>query len=225
MRFTWPLSLLALALAFSLTFSLAGAADARMGLRPDQPGRVSAMRVLVDHYRGLTWTFERAAHLRRTPSSLLDRRTNNMKYLQRTIDTWTSRAYVAERRAAAVIHERLLIRLPDAPSLHARLYARVSYNRRLALTLRRIYPGRVSTRFASARAATAPATLHLWQRRSAAAALVVATHEPAIPASLPRLVPLHPPLRGLLERKHGQRLLRRPAVRPRVSEPVRAGVS
>jgi hypothetical protein len=145
---------------------------------------VSAMRVLVDHYRGLTWTFERAAHLRRTPSSLLDRRTNNVKYLQRTIDTWTSRAYVAQRRATAVIHKRLLIRLPDAPSLHARLHTRVSYNRRLALTLRRIYPGRVSTRFASARAASAPATLHLWQRRSAAAALVVATHEPAIPASL-----------------------------------------
>ena len=49
LRFTLPSSLLGLALL--LTFALAGAADARMGVRPDQPARVSAMRVLVEHYR------------------------------------------------------------------------------------------------------------------------------------------------------------------------------
>ena len=116
-----------------------------MGLRPDQPGRVSAMRLLVDHYRELTWTYQRAAHEKRTPSSLLDRRTNDVKYLQRSIDTWTRRAFLAQRRALAVIHRRLLVRLPKAPALHARLYARVSYSRRLALSLRQIYPGHVTT--------------------------------------------------------------------------------
>ena len=181
-RFTMPLSLLGLALV--LTFMLAGAANARMGLRPDQPGRVSAMRLLVDHYRGLTWTYQRAAHERRTPSSLLDRRTNDVKYLQRSIDTWTSRAFLAQRRALAVIHRRLLVPLPKAPALHARLYARVSFSRRLALSLRQIYPGRVTTTFAHAQAPTARATLRLWQRRSASAALVVAEHEPEIPAGL-----------------------------------------
>jgi hypothetical protein len=182
LRFILPLSLLAL--AFILTFTLAGSANARMGLRPDQPGRVSAMRILVGHYRELTWTYERAAHQKRTPSSLRDRRTNDVKYLQRSIDTWTSRAFLAQRHAIAVIHRRLLVRLPKAPSLHARLYARVSYSRRLALSLRQIYPGRVTRRFASAHAPSARETLRLWQRRSASAALVVSEHEPAIPARL-----------------------------------------
>src|SRR4029077_18893465 len=84
----------------------------------------------------------------------------------------------------AVIHRRLLVRLPKAPSLHARLYARVSYSRRLALSLRQIYPGHVTTRFASAHAPSARATLRLWQRRSASAALVVSAHDPALPPRL-----------------------------------------
>jgi hypothetical protein len=180
-RFTLPMSLLVL--ASIVTFSLAGAANARMGVRPAQSG-VGTMRGLVDHYRGLTWTFERAAHLKHTPSSLLDRRTTNVKYLERSIDTWTNRAYAAQQHALVVIHKRLLVPLPQAPSLHARLDARLSYSRRLALSLRGIYPGHVTTRFADAHAPTVRATLHLWQRRSAAAALVVSEHEPAIPAWL-----------------------------------------
>jgi Transglycosylase-like domain len=181
-RCTLPLILLGLALV--VTFTLAGAANARMGVRPDEAGRVSAMHRLVDHYRGLTWTYQRAANEKRTPSSLRDRRTNDVRYLQRSIDTWTSRAFLAERRAVAVIHRRLFVRLPKAPALHARLAARVSFSRRLALSLRRIYPGRVTTKFAHARASTARETLRLWQRRSAVAALVVSVHEPAIPARL-----------------------------------------
>ncbi len=181
-RLTLALSLLALALL--ATFMLAGAAHARLTMRPDQPARVGAMRVLVDHYRGLTWTYERAAGARRTQSNLRDRRTNDERYLRFMIDTWTRRAYRAQQRALAVINRRLLVQLPKAPSLRARLYSRVSYNRRLALSLRRIYPGHVTRRFASAQAPTAPATLRLWQRRSAAAALGVSRHEPAIPAVL-----------------------------------------
>ena len=182
MRFAVPSALLGVAII--VTVMLAGSANARMGMRPDLPARVSTMRVLVDHYRNLTWTYERAGRLGRTRSSLRDRRTTDVRYLQRSIDTWTSRAYVAERRALEAIHRRLLVQLPRAPALHARLYARVSYSRRLALSLRRIYPGRVTHRFAAAHASTARATLRLWQRRSAAAALLVSEHEPAIPAWL-----------------------------------------
>ena len=140
MRLTLPLSLLGLAL--SLTFTLAGSAHARLGMRPDQPARVASMRSIVDHYRTLTWTYERAAH-RRTPISLRDRRSTDPRYLQWSIDAWTRRAYLAPRRALAD-PPRLLVRLPQAPALHARLYARVTYSQRLALSLRRIYPGHVT---------------------------------------------------------------------------------
>ena len=63
----------------------------------------------------------------------------------------------AQRRALAVLHRRLPVRFPRRPSLHARLFARVSYSRRLALSLRRIYPGRVTPRVRAGRGADAPA--------------------------------------------------------------------
>lgn len=183
MRFSLASSLLGLAL---LLTTLAGAAHARPALHPsaDEAAQVRAMRILVDHYRDLTWTYERAAHLRRTPGPVLVQRSSDRRYLQWSLDTWTRRAYLAERRAVALIHKRLLVHLPSAPTLHARLTTRVSYSRRLALSLRKIYPGHVTRRFASAEAATARATLRLWQQRSASAALVVSRHEPAVPAWL-----------------------------------------
>jgi hypothetical protein len=55
------------------------------------------------------------------------------------------------------------------------------------LRLRRIYPGKVTRAFASARAASDRATLQLWQQRSAAAALSVALHgarQPNVPGWL-----------------------------------------
>lgn len=180
MRFSLPLSLAGLAAL--MTFVLAGAALAKTQRRPDQPAAVPAMRALVSHYRTLTWTYERAAHAPRTPSSFSDRRSTDRGYLQWTIDTWTARAYHARALALARIQRRLSVRLPQAPSLHARLWSRLSYSRRLTLRLRRIYPGRVTRRFASATARTAAATLRLWQLRSASAALVVARHGPARPA-------------------------------------------
>jgi Transglycosylase-like domain len=180
-RCTLASSLLGLAL---LMTTLPGSAHARSSPGLDRPAKVRTLRVLLDHYRDLTWTYESAAHLRRTAGPVRARRSRDAKDLQRAIDAWTRRAYLAERRAVAVLHRRLLVPLPAAPRLHARLYARVSYSRRLALSLRRIYPGHVTRRFASARAKTAPATLHLWQERSASAALVVSRHEPAIPDSL-----------------------------------------
>jgi hypothetical protein len=181
-RFTLSLSLVGLALVMTIT--LAGAANARIGMRPDQPARVAVMRTLVDHYRSVTWTYERAAHVQRTPSSLVDRHTTDQRYLQWSIATWTRRAYRAQRQAVATLRARFVVKLPHAPSLHAGLLKRVTYTRRLTLSLRKIYPGHVTPQFARAAAATARGTLRLWQRRGAAAALLVSEHTPAVPARL-----------------------------------------
>jgi hypothetical protein len=168
-------------LAVLLTFVLAGAAFARQGVRPDQPVPIAALRGLVSHYRSVTWTYERAAHTRRTPSSFSDRNSTDRAYLQWTIDTWTRRAYSARAAALRRIHRKLSVALPKAPTMHARLLTRVAYSRRLTLQLRRIYPGTVTRSFASAKADTGTETLRLWQERSARAALAVAQHALARP--------------------------------------------
>jgi hypothetical protein len=145
------------------------------------------MRTLVDHYRQLTWTYERAADQKRTPTAFSDHRSTDRAYLQWSIDAWTHRADVARRKALAKIQTRLAVRLPKAPALHAELSARMKYSRRLALNLRRIYPGKVTRSFASAKGSNDRATLRLWQARSALAAVAVAEHRLdglAIPAWL-----------------------------------------
>ena len=174
MRFTLPLGLAALAVM--LTFALVGTAFARQSVRPDQPLSIAATRSIVDHYRTLTWTYERAAGRRRTPTSFSYRRSTDRSYLQWSVDIWTRRAERARGEALAKIQRRLSIRLPKAPPLYARLSARVRYTRSLALNLRRVYPGQVTRRFASATGATGRATLRLWQLRSALAAVAVAKH-------------------------------------------------
>jgi hypothetical protein len=150
------------------------------GAQTMHPGRaaasVASLRSLADHYRVVTWEYQRAAKVRRTPTSLSYRRSTDRAYLRWTIDTWTRHAYVARRQALGVLHHKLAVSLPPAPALRAPLYQRVVYSKRLALRLRKIYPGRVTRTFASARAATDRATLRLWQARSAQAALAVALH-------------------------------------------------
>ena len=185
MRFILPLGLAALAAI--LAFAIVGSAFAREGVRPDQPVSVNAMRSIIDHYRTLTWTYERAAHRKKTSTSFSDRRSTDRAYLQWSIDVWTRRSDLARREALARIQHRLAVHLPAAPPLYARLAARVRYSRRLALNLRRIYPGRVTPSFARATGASGRETLRLWQRRSALAALAVAEHGRsllAVPASL-----------------------------------------
>jgi hypothetical protein len=185
MRLTLPLGLAALAAI--LAFALVGKAFAREGVRPDQPLSINAIRLIVDHYRTLTWTYQRAAHERKTRTSFRDRRSADREYLQWSIDRWTRRADRARRDAVAKIQRRLSVHLPKSPPLHAKLLARVRYARRLTLNLRKIYPGQVTRRFASAARPTGRATLRLWQRRSALAAVAVSKHGlemAAIPAWL-----------------------------------------
>jgi hypothetical protein len=167
--------------------ALAGSASARRTVRPDRAPSIRALRAAVDHYRTITWLYERAAHTRRTPTSYSYRRSEDAEYLQWTVDAWLRRAYVARNRALSRLDRRLSVSLPRAPHLRSRLSVRVAYSRRLTLRLRRIYPGTVTRRFASAREPSGGATLRLWQARSAAAALQVARHgyaRPPIPAFL-----------------------------------------
>jgi hypothetical protein len=185
LRLTLPIGLAALAVI--LTFALVGPAFAHESVRPDQPVSINAMRSMVDHYRTLTWTYERAAHHKKTTTSFIDRRTTDRAYLQWSIDVWTRRADQARRAALAKIQRRLSVHLPRSPSLHARLYERLTYSRRLTLKLRKIYPGMVTRRFASASGDTGRETLRLWQRRSAFAAVAVSKHglaRPQIPSWL-----------------------------------------
>jgi hypothetical protein len=174
LRFTLPIGLALLAVI--LAFALGGTASARQSVRPDQPVSLAAMRSMVDHYRKLTWTYERAADRKRTPTAFSERRSTDRPYLQWSIDTWTHRSERARRQALSKIQRGLSIRLPASPPVHARLSARVRYSRLLALHLRRIYPGTVTRRFASATGPTGRETLRLWQRRSALAAVGVAEH-------------------------------------------------
>jgi hypothetical protein len=170
-RFAIPLSIAAL--AGLITFVLAGAAFARETVRPARPVAIPALREVVEHYRTLTWTFERAARVHRTPTSYTYRSSADREYLQWTIDTWTRRATTARDVALRRVHRSLAVAIPRPPRLHSALSRRVAYTRRMTLDLKRIYPGRVSRRFAKARGKTGAATLELWQRRLAVATLQV----------------------------------------------------
>jgi len=170
LRFALPL-LAALVIAL-----LAGSVATRANARPEPPVPVRDLRALVDHYRTVTWTYQRAAHWRRTPTAFVERRSRDRGYLRWSIGTWTRRADLAQRAALARIERRLAVNLPNAPRLHARLSRRVSFNRRLAVSLRQIYPGTVPPSFTRATGRTGRETLRLWQRRSALAAAAVVAH-------------------------------------------------
>ena len=179
MRFSLVLRSLGagLTLAFVIAVLVVGVARAAQAARPtDPPASIAAARALIDHYRSVAWTYQRAVHAPRTPTSFSYRRSTDREYLQWTLDAWTRRAYTAQARALTAIHRRLAVPLPDQPGLDAGVATRLRYSRALTLRLRRIYPGRVTRAFASARASNARTTLQLWQERSAAAALAVAVH-------------------------------------------------
>jgi hypothetical protein len=162
---------------FLLLFAIVGAGGtgSAMALRPDDPP-LGKLRMLTDHYRVITWQFQRAAHVKRTPTSFSYRRASSRAYLGWTLESWTKRAYRAQRAAVLAIQRKLAVRLPDPPAFQAALDRRITYSRRLALRLQHIYPGRITRTFASAHVGDAQASLRLWQERSAAAALTVAAH-------------------------------------------------
>lgn len=182
MRIFCGLSLGGLVLA--LAFTLGGAASARTTVRPVEPS-VAELRAVADHYRSLTWTYQRAALARTTPTTFSYRHSASRTYLRWTIGVWTVRSYRAHVRALARIRHRLRVRLPHAAPIHASLARRLASERRLALKLERIYPGHAPRRARTVSVGSATRALLLWQSREAAAALRVAVHaHPALPAQL-----------------------------------------
>jgi hypothetical protein len=155
--------------------ALAAVANAGQAVRPADPP-VTELRSLADHYRRVTWDFERAARARQTPTSFSYRRSSDLGYLRWTIDSWTRRAYSARALALRTIKRKLAVPLPSPPALRVSRARELRYSKRLTLALRRIYPGRVTRGFASAHASTDRATLRLWQEREAAAAVLVSRH-------------------------------------------------
>jgi hypothetical protein len=172
-----------------IAFVLAGVAFARQAARSDRVTPAAALRAVVDHYRLVAWTFERAARRPLAPTDYTYRRSTDPAYLQWTIDTWQRRADAARRAALTRIDRRLAVALPAPPLLHSRLSLRIAYSRRLTLKLQSIYPGKAARSLASAAGPVggAAATLHAWEDRSAAAALAVARHAVATPTVPPAL--------------------------------------
>ncbi|HVV60081.1 MAG TPA: hypothetical protein VHC45_17095 [Gaiellaceae bacterium] len=175
MRLLLSLSLLGLGTTIVLA-GTAGRADAGAARATATATQVRAARADVDRYRLLAWTFQRVAEEPRTPTSYSYRRSSDPSYLEWTLEQWQRTAYEARGHALARLRRQTHRKLPHAPKLHAVLGARIAFDRTLTVDLRRIYPGRVSKRFASARGPSAQRTLALWERRSAAAALLVAAH-------------------------------------------------
>lgn len=173
MQYVLPRAALALTVVFAIVG--AGGAERASALRPAE-APVGKLRMLTDHYRRVTWEFQRAAHVQRTPTSFSYRRSASRAYLAWAVKSWTKRAYVAQRIALEAIHRKLAVSLPRPPALRASLARRIAYNHRLALRLRRIYPGRVARSFATPRTRRGSAAFRLWQERSASAALAVAAH-------------------------------------------------
>lgn len=186
MRFLLCLSLLGL----GITVVLAGSAGrASAGAQSPSAREISALRADVDHYRELTWTFQRAAHEPLARTTYSDRRTTDVRYLDWTLARWERIAYTARAAALARLRRRIHAALPHPPRMHAVLAARIAFSRRLTVSLRRIYPGKVTGAFLRAQASTASKTLQLWQLRSAAATLAVDRHR-AIRALLDASDPL-----------------------------------
>ncbi len=182
MGYARPFRLLGLALVCVAAGAGALGADAS---RPTST--TGALRILVAQYRELTWTYERAAHLPRTSTTYSERRSSDPAYLAWVADQWDRRATDVRGRALAQVGARVHEAFPRAPGASAPVGTRMRYARGLALRLRRIYPGTVSRRFASARAARPQGTLWLWLRRDAQALLAVARHLAARPALPPAL--------------------------------------
>jgi hypothetical protein len=182
-RFFCGLSLAGLVLALAFTIG-GGAASARSAMHPTEPS-VAELRSVADHYRSLTWTYERAALARTTPTSFSYRHSASRTYLNWTIGVWTNRAYRAHLKALNGIRRRLRVRLPRAAPLHASVARRLASERRLALKLERIYPGHASRQTRTVTGGSRAEALLHWQSREAAAALRVARHShPLVPAGL-----------------------------------------
>jgi hypothetical protein len=167
----------------------AGRAAASETRHTPEPPTPRELRQIADHYRTLTGTYQRVARVAPTPSAATYTRSVSRPYLQWTIDLWHARAEEARADALHEVERRAGVKLPEAPSLTAPIVRRIAYQRDLAWSLQRVYPGRqtaASDSFRTTRSADYRRwVLHLWQRRAADAALAVSTHVPERAATAP----------------------------------------
>jgi len=175
-RFLKPLSVVALAV-----IALAGVArsSAQSSAGAATPAhQLSAMRRTIDHYRRVTWTFERSAHLARTQTSFQYRRIRSEQYLRWSLRHWELSARVARRRALASLHQRFLVPVPKAPKRLASVQSGIRYYRSLVVSLGRwtARPPESRSRFATR--GGGEAALRFWQERAASVALMLSRTGP-----------------------------------------------
>jgi hypothetical protein len=182
--FRFPLSLLGVLAAIAAVFVVVAAHASEASL-PAGPG-LQTMRAAVDHYRGVTWVYERAARARRTPTSYSYRRSVDKAYLQWTVTAWQRRAYQARARALRRIHQRLRVPIPPAPQLRAPISRRLNYDRALARRLQSVYKGVPTRSLDSARPSNPQQRLKVWDRRVAAATLAVSLRAEGLTIAGPR---------------------------------------
>ncbi len=178
MRSSLPFGLIPAVALLALVAAVVGVARAAQTVRPTDLSTVRRLRAAADHYRVVTWAYDRAARRHVVPTSFSYRRSRDGGYLQWTVGAWQRHAYRARIAALRELRRRLGLALPAGPGLHASLRRRVSYVRRLTLRLRAVYPGRgaPARSLQSARTPGGPAFLHAWELRAASAALAVSRH-------------------------------------------------
>jgi hypothetical protein len=191
-RFLILPSLIALALVVA---TIKGTAGARAGGPVHRPGsmKLAMLRRIADHYRQVTWTYQRAAKKQRTRSTLSYRHSPNPRYLEWVIGLWQERADDARASALTSVQRIARISLPSPPLRHASIVKRIAYHRAVTWRLQTLYPGRRTLGSDAFRKTRSDAyrrwALHVWQRRAANAAFGVATHVDAERArSLPTRV-------------------------------------
>jgi hypothetical protein len=186
-RFPVLVSLFALALGIATTKDTAGGARAGVTAHPRDRMPAAMLRQIADHYREVTWTYQRAAKKKRTPTALSYRRSADRRYLQWTIRLWHARADSARATALASVRRRARIVLPAAPKLRAPMVDWIAYHQTVTVRLQKIYRRHTTRASDSFRATHSDAfrrwALHLWQRRAANAALALSTYHKPKPAS------------------------------------------
>jgi Transglycosylase-like domain len=177
-------AVLATLAAATLLLGSAGPASARPAVRP-AGASLAELRTTADHYRSLTWAFQRAAHARRTPTSFSYRRSASRTYLRWTVAVWARRSYRAHVRALARIRRRARVGLPHVAPPHASIVRRLRTERALVARLEKIYPGHVKRPARVELSGGAAEALRGLETREAKAALAVAAHlQPVLPPGL-----------------------------------------
>jgi hypothetical protein len=186
-RLSLPLVLVAVAAvptAVAAVVTTARAAEARHPA--EASARVRRLRAAADHYRTVTWAYDRAARRPVRPTAFTYRHSTDGAYLQWTADAWQRHAYRARVAALHALRRRLGLTLPVGPGLHAALSRRLRYVRTLARKLRGIYPGPPTRGLAAARGPSGVALLREWELRAAEAAVAVSRHASRLMLAGPR---------------------------------------